>query len=103
MPMPSPGDGYDDDGREPSYGHNWHPSRTSLADDGVSLLPRGGEPPGGWGDNGIGGAGDMGLGGVDEEDEDQLHYGPVPSRVPRRNKTVKRIKSVFPLSLASMK
>jgi hypothetical protein len=44
----------------------------------------------------------MGLGGVDEEDEDQLHYGPVPSRVPRRNKTVKRIKSVFPLSLASM-
>jgi hypothetical protein len=66
------------------------------------LLPRGGEPPGGWGDNGIGGAGDMGLGGVDEEDEDQLHYGPVPSRVPRRNKTVKRIKSVFPLSLASM-
>lgn len=100
QPMPSPGD-YDG-GQDPNFADDWHPSRVSLADDGAMLLPRGGnssgyEAPGGWRrDDSMGGAGDLSTGGgADDEDEDNIHYGPVPSRVPRRNKTVKRIKYVF--------
>jgi len=47
--------------------------------------------PGQWDDGGsIGGGTDLGGGGMQDED-DNIHYGPVPSRVPRRNKTVKRV------------
>ena len=91
MPLPS-NDSYGDQG---GYPDDWHPSRASASNDDAhaSLLPREGrgqrrpsDMPGQWDD---GGGADLG-GGMDDED-DNAHYGPVPSRVPRRNKTVKRV------------
>jgi len=50
----------------------------------------------GYGNGGLNGYGNGGLngyggGGGDEDDETMVHYGPVPVRVMRRNRTQKRV------------
>lgn len=94
-PQPFPSPSHQDPYADPVYaGDDWHPSRASIStDDQHSLLPGGGggRVPGQWDDGGSNGGGtDLGNGMQDEDDN--IHYGPVPSRVPRRNKTVKRVK-----------
>lgn len=66
------------------------PSRYQLSDSGtVPQLPGQGPPdgdmgvvPGGW---------DQGFNGPGDEDDVNVHYGPVPTRVVRRNRTQKRV------------
>ncbi|CED84447.1 glycosyltransferase family 2 protein [Phaffia rhodozyma] len=85
QPMPSPGD------YPPlvdSYQEDWHPSRASFEDDAERLLPSSGVGRSDSSNTIPGSFADLGDG---ENQEDNYHYGPVPSRVPRRNKTVKRV------------
>lgn len=72
--------------------------------DNARLLPTSGSAYSALGGGGNGGGYDLsdpgyvgggdpfaGNGSDDDDDAGQMHYGPVPSRVPRRNKTVKKI------------
>ena len=61
------------------------PNRYQLSDNGATGLGQDGDMgvvPGGW-DNSFNNPGD--------EDDNNVHYGPVPNRVIRRNRTQKRV------------
>lgn len=87
---------------------DWHPSRASMQDDrdNIALLPHSSSSASGVGRSGwpaaAGGGVDLSDPGVlqnssslNDDDDDggpqAMHYGQAPLRVPRRNKTVKRV------------
>lgn len=89
---------------QPAFGipHSASATRFQLRDDGMGdmgmrnqAIGQQGYPDSsiGFGTQGSGGTGhQMGMGPSADEEENNMHYGPVPTRVVRRNRTQKRVK-----------